>query len=212
MKKAIFCVLLLAAALIGTKAENIKGTVRTTKGEPLAGVVVSDGLNTVQTDAKGRFEMNSDADSRFVFISTPSGYISATLKGETLFYKEIKKKVKSYDFVVQKNPLDDRKHNLIVIADPQLSDRDELPELKAYSEDIAEYAEQLSEEYTLGLCLGDIVGWDHSIYPDYNKTMANSGLEYRYVIGNHDMTNYGRSHETSMREYVWTMLVLFQCG
>ena len=163
MKKAIFCVLLLAAALIGTKAENIKGTVRTTKGEPLAGVVVSDGLNTVQTDAKGRFEMNSDADSRFVFISTPSGYISATLKGETLFYKEIKKKVKSYDFVVQKNPLDDRKHNLIVIADPQLSDRDELPELKAYAEDIAEYAEQLSEEYTLGLCLGDIVGWDHSI-------------------------------------------------
>ena len=201
MKKVILCVLLLAAALAGTRAENIKGTVRTTEGEPLEGVVVSDGLNTVQTDAKGRFEMDTDSDSRFVFISTPSGYISATLKGETLFYKEIKKKVKSYDFVVQKNPLDDRKHNLIVIADPQLSDRDELPELKAYAEDIAEYAEQLSGEYTLGLCLGDIVGWDHSIYPEYNKIMGKPGIDYRYVIGNHDMTNWGRSFETSMKNY-----------
>ena len=192
---------MLAAAMAGVRAENIKGTVKTTEGEPLAGVVVSDGLNTVQTDEKGRFEMDTDGDSRFVFISTPSGYISATLKGETLFYKELKKKVKSYDFVVQKNPLDDTNHNLIVIADPQISDRDELPELSKYADDIAEYAGQLSGEYTLGLCLGDIVGWDHSIYPEYNRIMAKSGFDYRYVIGNHDMTNWGRSHETSMKDF-----------
>ena len=192
---------MLAAAMAGTRAENIKGTVRTTDGEPLAGVVVSDGLNTVQTDSKGRFEMDADTDSRFVFISTPSGYISATLKGETLFYKEIKRRVKSYDFIVERNPLDDSRHNLIVIADPQLSERDELPELKQHADDIAEYAGQLSGEYTLGLCLGDIVGWDHSIYPEYNKVMESTGFEYRYVIGNHDMTNWGRSHETSFKNY-----------
>ena len=51
------------------------------------------------------------------------------------------------------------------------------------------------------MCLGDIVGWDHSIYPEYNKIMGNGGFEYRYVIGNHDMTNYGRSFETSMKNY-----------
>ena len=192
---------MLAAAMAGTRAENIKGTVRTTEGEPLAGVVVSDGLNTVQTDSKGRFEMDTDADSRFVFISTPSGYVSATLKGETLFYKEIKRRVKSYDFVVERNPMDDSRHNLIVIADPQLSERDELPDLKQHADDIAEYAGQLSGEYTLGLCLGDIVGWDHSIYPEYNKVMESTGFEYRYVIGNHDMTNWGRSHETSFKNY-----------
>ena len=201
MKKLIVSILLMASAVSGAMAENIKGTVRTTEGEPLAGVVVSDGLNTVQTDSKGRFEMDTDKDSRFVFISTPSGYISATLKGETLFYKEIKKKVKSYDFVVKKNPIDDRKHNLIVIADPQISDRTELPELDKYADDMAEYAKQLTGEYTLGLCLGDIVGWDHSIYPEYNKIMAKPGFDYRYVIGNHDMTNWGRSHETSMKDF-----------
>lgn len=201
MKKLLVSILLMASAVAGAMAENIKGTVRTTEGEPLAGVVVSDGLNTVQTDSKGRFEMDTDKDSRFVFISTPSGYISATLKGETLFYKEIKKKVKSYDFVVKKNPIDDRKHNLIVIADPQISDRTELPELDKYADDMAEYAKQLTGEYTLGLCLGDIVGWDHSIYPEYNKIMAKPGFDYRYVIGNHDMTNWGRSHETSMKDF-----------
>ena len=199
--KKIVASLLFLAAVTGAMAKNIKGTVKTTEGAPLADVVVSDGLNTVQTDAKGRFEMDTDQDSRFVFISTPPGYISATLKGETLFYKEIKNTVKSYDFVVKKNPVDDKKHNLIVIADPQLSDRTELPELKVYAEDIAEYAQQLNEEYTLGLCLGDIVGWDHSIYPEYNKIMSKGGFDYRYVIGNHDMTNWGRSHETSMKDF-----------
>ena len=192
---------MLAAAMSGVRAENIKGTVKTTDGEPIAGVVVSDGLNTVQTDEKGRFEMDTDQDSRFVFISTPSGYVSATLKGETLFYKELRNEIKSYDFVVEKNPLDDTRHNLIVIADPQISDRDELPELSKYADDIEEYAKQLSGEYTLGLCLGDIVGWDHSIYPDYNRIMAKGGFDYRYVIGNHDMTNWGRSHETSMKDF-----------
>ena len=201
MKKLIVSIFLMASAVAGAMAENIKGTVRTTEGEPLAGVVVSDGLNTVQTDSKGRFEMDADADSRFVFISTPSGYVSATLKGETLFYKEIKRRVKSYDFVVERNPMDDSRHNLIVIADPQLSERDELPELQKHSDDITAFVKQMDGDYTFGICLGDIVGWDHSIYPEYNKIMDDAGIDYRYVIGNHDMTNYGRSHETSMTDY-----------
>ena len=201
MKEIVVSILLLATAVGGVRAENIKGTVKTTEGRGLSGVVVSDGLNVVQTDDKGRFEMDIDQDSRFVFISTPAGYTSATLEGETLFYKRIGKKVKSYDFVVGVNPKDDKNHNLIVIADPQISDRSELPELEKYAEDMAEYVKQMDGDFTLGLCLGDIVGWDHSIYPEYNRIMAKTELDYRYVIGNHDMTNWGRSHETSMTDF-----------
>ena len=201
MKKIVLLFILTVCATVGAKAERVKGTVKDTEGKAVAGVVVSDGLNTAQTDEKGRFELEADDDSRFVFISTPSGYISSTLKGKNLFYKEIKKKVKSYDFVVEKNAKDDTNHNVIVIADPQISDRDELPELSKHAEDIAAYVKEIDGEYTFGLCLGDIVGWDHSIYPEYNKVMDKTGLEYRYVIGNHDMTNYGRSYETSMTNY-----------
>ncbi len=201
MRKIIIYFIVLAAAATGANAKDIKGTVKDTAGNPVAGVVVSDGLNTVQTDAKGRFAMDADNDSRFVFISTPSGYVSATLKGKTLFYKEISKSTKSYDFLLEKNAKDDTNHNLIVIADPQISERSELPELAKHSDDIAEFVKGMDGDYTFGLCLGDIVGWDHSIYPEYNKIMSKAGFEYRYVIGNHDMTNWGRSHETSMKNY-----------
>lgn len=182
-------------------ADSIKGTVKDTEGNCIEGVVVSDGLNTTETDSKGRFSMDIDEDSRFVFISTPSGYISSTLEGNTLFYKEINKKTKSYDFVVKKNPQDDTNHNIIVIADPQISERDELPELEKHSDDITEFVKGMDGDYTFGLCLGDIVGWDHSIYPEYSRIMGKAGIEYRHVIGNHDMTNWGRSHETSMTNY-----------
>ena len=201
MRKIIICFIILAAAVTGADAKDIKGTVKDTDGNPVSGVIVSDGLNTVLTDKKGRFEMDTDNDSRFVFISTPSGYVSTTLKGRTLFYKEISKSTKSYDFLLEKNAKDDTNHNLIVIADPQISERNELPELAKHSDDIAEFVKGMDGDYTFGLCLGDIVGWDHSIYPEYNKIMSKAGLEYRYVIGNHDMTNWGRSHETSMRNY-----------
>lgn len=202
MKKAIILsITAMMAAGVAADAQAIKGTVKDTDGKAVAGVVVSDGLNTVQTDAKGRFKMVADQDSRFVFISTPSGYVSSTLEGPHLFYQEIDPEVKKYDFIVEKNAKDDTNHNVIVIADPQISERDELPELQKHSDDITEFVKGMDGDYTFGICLGDIVGWDHTIYPEYNEIMSGAGIDYRYVIGNHDMTNYGRSHETSMTDY-----------
>ena len=66
MKKIVISVLLIAAAALSAEAKNIKGTVKDTEGKGVAGVVVSDGLNTVQTDDKGRFVMDTDSESRFV--------------------------------------------------------------------------------------------------------------------------------------------------
>ena len=88
----ILTVLAAFTCLAWAEAKEIKGTVKTTDGEALSGVVVSDGLNTTVTDSKGRFSMEADADSRYVFISTPAGYISETLEGETLYYKVIGKR------------------------------------------------------------------------------------------------------------------------
>lgn len=198
--KRILALLALTLLCHGMNAEKIKGTVRDTDGRAISGVVVSDGLNTTLTDSKGRFHMDADQDSRFVFISTPSGYTSATLRGGELFYKELGDRTGTYDFVLAKNREDDTRHNIVVIADPQISERDELPQLGNYAEDIAGTVRGL-QGYTFGLCLGDIVGWDHSIYPEYNDIMSTTGIDYRYVIGNHDMTCYGRSFETSTKDY-----------
>ena len=201
MKRILSIIALTAIATSSLIAKDIKGTVKDTEGNAIAGVLVSDGLNIVKTDAKGRFEMDADMDSRFVFVTTPSGYISSTLKGKTLFYREIKNGVKKYDFILEKNSKDDTNHNVIVIADPQISERAELADLEKQADDMAEFVKGMDGDYTFGICLGDIVGWDHSIYPEYNKIMGKAGIDYRYVIGNHDMTNWGRSFETSMKNY-----------
>ena len=201
MKKLFIILLVAVNAVCALQAKEIKGTVKDTEGKGVAGVVVSDGLNTVVTDSKGRFKMDADHDSRFVFVSTPSGYISSTLGGKTLFYKEIKDEVRKYDFIIEKNSKDDTNHNVIVIADPQISERNELPDLAKQADDLTEFVQGMDGDYTFGICLGDIVGWDHSIYPEYNRIMGKAGIDYRYVIGNHDMTNWGRSYETSMKNY-----------
>ena len=98
MKKLLSIILLTTIAISSLTAKEIKGTVKDTEGKGVAGVVVSDGLNTVVTDSKGRYKIDADMDSRFVFISTPSGYVSSTLGRNNLFYKEIKADVKKYDF------------------------------------------------------------------------------------------------------------------
>ena len=201
MKKILLSVLIAAICTISADCKSVKGSVKDARGKGISGVVVSDGLNTAVTKGGGRFKLEVNEDSRFVFISTPSGYVSKTLKGSECFFKELKDGVKSYDFVVTQNKKDDTNHNVIVIADPQISERSELEELKPYATDIEDFVIKSDGDYTFGLCLGDIVGWDHTIYNDYNKIMAGTKIDFRHVIGNHDMTNYGRSHETSMKDY-----------
>ncbi len=45
------------------------------KGDkPLAGVMVTDGLNVVKTDKKGRFSLPGFEKTRFITITTPAGY------------------------------------------------------------------------------------------------------------------------------------------
>ena len=55
MKKIIIAISLIAGAVLSAGAKNINGTVKDTEGKGVAGVVVSDGLNTALTDAKGRY-------------------------------------------------------------------------------------------------------------------------------------------------------------
>ena len=59
---------------------NIVGTV-TCQGEPVEGVVVSDGALFTRTDSLGFYSLNSLKYYGSVFIITPSGYEPTTKKG-----------------------------------------------------------------------------------------------------------------------------------
>ena len=76
--KHILCILLSVFGLTTGMTQNlhqIKGIVACgNKG--IGGVVVSDGKNCVQTDEEGNYSLDIDNESQFVFISTPSGYLT----------------------------------------------------------------------------------------------------------------------------------------
>ena len=73
-----FLCLLVAVCLsnaIAINAAIVKGTVKDTNGNPVAGVVVTDGKNFSVTDVQGSYRMNSDPlRNPLVYISTPAAY------------------------------------------------------------------------------------------------------------------------------------------
>lgn len=199
MKRILLAVLSLVM-LCPMYGRTVKGRVQC-EGRGVAGVVVSDGVSVVQTDAKGNYHFEQNDESRIVFISTPSGYISSRRGGEDCYWQNIEDGKKSYDFTLNRNLKDDTHHNVIVIADPQIAEADEFNGLRHNASAVRNCYDKVSDVYTFGLCLGDIVGWNHALYPEFNNIMDSTGVAFRTVMGNHDMTNYGRSFEGSMRDY-----------
>ena len=208
MKKTLMIVAALFTVSYGANclARNVDGYVRSTDGSAIGNVVVSDGVSLTVTDSDGYYQLDADEHSRFVFISTPSGYLSAVRPaGEASFYQELTFGKDSYDFVLRVNPQDDTRHTIVVTADPQVMDMEDIGLMDVrvgqMTEDVRSRKE-LKDQYVFGICLGDIVGADHGLYPEYQRIMDKTGLEFRSVIGNHDMTfDHVRTYEGSMRKY-----------
>ncbi len=178
----------------------LKGKVEA-EGRGLPGVVVSDGRNCAVTDAKGRYELAAMDDSRFVFVSTPSGYLPQVEKGTVpVFYKEIKGEG-TYDFTLGKNPVDDRKHVCLVQSDVQLISEENLEVYDVLLDDMMAYRENFKGMDVFGLDCGDIVGDTPALFAPYTKTASQLDMPVYRAIGNHDMDYYGRTFETSYRTF-----------
>ena len=106
---------------------NIVGTV-TCQGEPVEGVVVSDGALFTRTDSLGFYSLNSLKYYGSVFIITPSGYEPTAKKGvipqfwAPLDQKHLQK-VERHDFALRK--VDNTRHRMIFTADMHISSRNE---------------------------------------------------------------------------------------
>lgn len=76
----ILAALVIVTGGCGSEAGNIRGKV-TIDGKPLAGVQVSDGVNIVLTDSKGRYCIDSKKADSVVFITTPSDAVAVSEDG-----------------------------------------------------------------------------------------------------------------------------------
>ncbi|TXK48075.1 metallophosphoesterase [Pontibacter qinzhouensis] len=183
---------------------SIKGRVQA-QGKGLAGVAVSDGINVTQTDAKGNYELASNATADFVRVSVPRGYAFTNDKGIARFYKKIEPANGRFraDFELEKLQQDDSKHNFIVWADPQMISEADAEQLKTVS---APDTQQLVKSYGPdalfhGFGCGDLV-WDKfELFDDYKEAVSTTSIPFFQVIGNHDMDLDARTDDLSARTF-----------
>lgn len=198
-----FIFLLFALIFIQSCSSNeiLKGRVKS-EGTPLGAVVVTDGQNVTITDSKGRFTLKVSSDSRFVYISTPSGYLPADSLGVPHFYQKIDLSSKRrYDFDLIKNPKDDSNHVVLVHSDPQFFEEIQFEKYKTIIDDCIETIAQHPNADVFGIDCGDLVADRPHFYPKYIDMLSKTNTPFYRALGNHDLTNGGRSKEQSSVDF-----------
>ena len=114
----LLCVIFANEALAAT----IRGRVMC-DGQPVKGVMVTDGITATKTSKRGEYELRTDdKHARFIYISVPSGYEVPTVRGFMPdFYQRIEADRSEYNFSLKK--VDQSGYYLIVSADIHVRNR-----------------------------------------------------------------------------------------
>lgn len=183
---------------------KVTGTVKA-NGKGVARVAVSDGVNVSLTDNRGAYTLITNSSSEFVFISVPKGYMFNNESGITRFYQKIvpRSNVLRADFELTPLTADDSKHTFIVWADPQIQNAEDAKLLNSTS---APDTKQLVATYgpkalVHAFGCGDLV-WDKfELFTDYKQALAQVGVPFFQVIGNHDMDLDARTDDYSAKTF-----------
>ncbi len=172
---------------------NVTGTVLC-NGAGVPGVLVSDGVEIVKTDANGNYRLQSEKRWKYVFMTIPSGY-EAPLNGILPeFWKELKADAgtaEQVDFELIKASNDN--YTLLVLGDMHLARRTgDLAQFEKVAGFINKtIAEAPGKVYAL--TLGDMT-WDmywlsnNFGFPEYLETMNGyfTDVPFFHTMGNHD--------------------------
>ena len=181
---------------------NVGGYIKDRYGNPISGVVVSDGLHCTKTDSSGLFGLNSNlSDTKFIMYSVPSGYKAPNAaNGSPEFYY----RVTNYDierdccfinFTLDKIEGDPNRFTIFMGADPQARAKSMKDDRVGYHSldiceglyrDLRETAAKITDREVYGMMLGDLVHENMSLYTNYVAGLASLGYQTYNVIGNHD--------------------------
>lgn len=187
---------------IGFDGYNVTGRVVDQNGNGLSGVVVSDGLQCVRTMGDGRFYLNSNlSKTKFVWVSTPSGYLPQVEAGIPKYYKLLTSGTLSggvYDMGdYALNAMANPDHfTILMSADPQPRDHTKwnidnvaYRSVRAAEDlyrELTETAMGIGGRQVIGICLGDLVHEDMDLLSSYALTLGTLGYPTYNVMGNHD--------------------------
>lgn len=200
---SVYWLLLLAlvSAMPAIAQQRITGRVLC-DGKGVKGVVVSCGTATASTDARGQYTLYPDAGQQFVQLSVPAGYITERDTTIPRFYQKLKSKISEYNFKLLRNPVNDDQHIFFTQADVQVTSREELATYRnEVVSDMRSHLALFKGKDVFGVDLGDMVGDMPDLFPEYITSMSPLNIPFYRTIGNHDMSYWGRSFETSERTY-----------
>ncbi|MCC8037007.1 MAG: calcineurin-like phosphoesterase family protein [Bacteroidales bacterium] len=177
---------------------NVTGTI-TCEGEPVAGVMVSDGYAVATTGSDGRYALRSNKRMGYVFYTLPAGYEPETeengwqVKIYSLLESDDTSVAETHDFRLTKVDNDD--HIMLVGADSHLANRNsDLSQFKkGFVKRVKAFAKANTDTKVYSTILGDLTWdqyWTSKSYglPEFVETMTSDGYPLMLfpVIGNHD--------------------------
>lgn len=157
---------------------KIEGFVRNvTTGAGIPNVRVSNGRDVCLSDAEGRYELHL-APHDIPFVIKPLGH--RPLLNDYQLPKIHQTAPSGSDFFLE--PYEEGETiNAVLISDPQPGDRAELSYLSSYIERIRQ-----TGHYDLAIVLGDLIGDNFKLYPEYDYVMSRLGVPVWNAPGNHD--------------------------
>jgi Icc-related predicted phosphoesterase len=188
--------------LPNVKRDLIRVGGKVTDGKaPIEKVIISDGVNVTATKADGTYELITDTNQSFIFISQPSGYkIRTNNSGSANFYQKISvtnSNELTINFILEKAD-DDTEHNFLLLADPQTLDMDDIQRFN--NETISEIMNLYSvnnQPNIFAVSCGDIMYDNLELFPEYEKAISKTGIPFYQVLGNHDVDRLNKTDETS---------------
>ncbi|WP_295938314.1 calcineurin-like phosphoesterase family protein [uncultured Alistipes sp.] len=166
------------------------GYIKDASGNPIQGVVVSDGFTCVTTDAKGEYVLTRNAEASYVYYSLPAGYqveMHKTFKAPQ-FYAKLAKNTARYDFTLKALGTQETRFDLICIGDPQVDNAQHVERFKTETAaDIKAYVGSAGVP-CYGITLGDLVNNKWALFGNIVVAMQpdRTGLPVYSTIGNHD--------------------------
>jgi len=188
----------------GTVFLDANGSGRAEGQQGLPGILVSNGVDVVETDRDGRYELPVPDDA-IIHVIKPRGYrtLIDAFKLPRFYYIHKPDGSPDDDFiymgVAPTGPLpagidfplypqdENDAFDVLFTADPQCYNLQQ----------IHWYAAETTREFrkhkpAFGIALGDIVGDHLDLYEPYNAINANCGFPWHNVIGNHDLNFMAR--------------------
>lgn len=165
---------------------DLYGFIGDVNGNPVKGVVVSDGYTCTVTDSTGVYQMKKNSSADFVFYSVPASYKA----DPSSFYQKLASNSQRYDFSLEKSTVDETNFNLLCIGDPQVSSTTEVNRFKNETMvDIKAFVDS-STFPSYGLSLGDMVGDRPNLQTTMKTLISSTKMPVFVTVGNHDKVAY----------------------